>query len=482
MLTSRVPRKSAIAGKWWALATVIAASALALLVSPRTPSLGPETTGDAELARAVRQAADGGAYRGLAVALIDKGAVRLAGVGVTGGPDSAPVTASTPFEIGSVTKAMTGMLLADLKLPADTKVRELLPDAGFGQAEIGDVTLAELASHRAGLPRVPLTPKLLALSYLSNLTGVDPYAGDGPDDVLAEAAGSSLSERGKVSYSNIGMAVLGLALAKSQNMPYEELLRTRILRPLGMSSTAALPSDAPLPANRAHGSKANGMAMDPWRGDGYLPAGVGVWSTARDLATLVDAVRKGTAPGATASEPRFTDTAKQRIGYGWFTTVFGRSTVTWHNGGTGGFRSFVGFDRATGRAAVVLGNTDADVEPVALRLLGADSSDREDSPPFLMLAITLVLTFSPGLEAWWGHRPYELTAGVAKALWGVFSLVLAWVAGVWSIIPPAVWALGAGLLLASVLRWRGVPFAPRGARSWVRIAVPALLGLAVLLA
>ncbi|MFG1945709.1 serine hydrolase domain-containing protein [Nonomuraea sp. NPDC048826] len=479
MLTLRRTRPGA--KKWWALATALAAGALAMLIAPRPPTLGPESTGDPELARAVREAAGDGAFRGLAVARIDGGRVRLAGLGVTGGPDSAPVTADTPFEIGSITKTMTGMLLADLDVPVDAKVRDVLPDAGFEGRELGDVTLAELASHRAGLPRVPLTPKLLALSYLSNLTGLDPYAGTGREELLADAAATSPSGRGEVSYSNIGMAVLGFALAHSQDMPYEELLRTRIMGPLGMSSTTVLRSDDPLPPGRAHGSKAGGLAMDPWRGDGYLPAGVGVWSTARDLATLVDAVRKGTAPGAAAAEPRFTETSKQRIGYGWYTTVFGDSTVTWHNGGTGGFRSFAGFDRGTGRVVVVLGNTDADIEPMALRLLGADPTDREGSLPFLMLAITLVLIFSPGAEAWFGHRPYEVTAGVAKLMWGVFSLVLAWVVGIWAIIPPVAWALGAGLLLASVLRWRGVPFTPRGARSWVRIAIPALLSAAILI-
>ncbi|WP_084960795.1 serine hydrolase domain-containing protein [Thermoactinospora rubra] len=464
--------------KWRLLAAVVAVSAVAFLLSPRPPSLGPETTGDAALARAVRQAADGGAHRGLAVALIENGRIRLAGVGVTGGPASSPVSATTAFEIGSITKAMTGMLLAELKVPAGTKISELLPAVRFEHREVADATLAELASHRAGLPRVPTTPKLLALSYLFNLTGLDPYRGTGPRELLADAASASASERGQVSYSNIGMAVLGLALAESQGVPYGELLRTRILQPLGMSATAVLGPGDPLPAGRAHGSKANGMPMDPWRGHGYNPAGVGVWSTARDLAVLVKAVMDGSAPGAEAAEPRFADTPKQRVGYGWFTTDFGGRQVTWHNGGTGGFSGFAGFDRAAGRGVVVLGNTDASVDALALRLLGADPSDREDSLPILMLLVTLVLTFSPGLEAWFGRRPHELTAAASKVLWGLFSLLLAWAVGPWSILPPVAWALGAGLLAGGVLRWRGLSFAPAGPWPWVRIAIPILLGIA----
>lgn len=459
--------------KWLAALVLALTTALALLIAPRPPSLGPESTGDRALAQAVRQAAGDGAHRGLSVALIEKGKVRAAGVGVTGGPDSRPVDAATPYEIGSITKTMTGMLLADMKVPPATRISTLLPRVRLSDP----ATLAELASHRAGLPRVRLTPRMLAMSYLSNITGVDPYAGIGPAEVLDDLAGSTPSGKGQVAYSNVGMAALGLALADRAGVPYAELLRTRILRPLGMKATQVLGPEDPLPTRRAHGSKASGMAMDPWRGHGYNPAGVGIWSTATDLATLVKAVMDGSAPGADAATPRFTATPEERIGYGWFTTSFGERQVTWHNGGTGGFRSFAGFDRKAGRGVVVLGNTDADVDAVALRLLGADSSDREDSPPFLMIAIALILTFSPGLEACFGRRPISL----GKLLWGAFSLLLAWVVGPWWIIPPLVWALGTGLLVTGAIRWREALYAPKGVRSWIGVAIPAVLITACLL-
>ncbi|NUR83392.1 MAG: beta-lactamase family protein [Nonomuraea sp.] len=455
---------------------VVALSALALIISPRPPSLGDESTGDRALAAQVRQAAGGGPFRGLSVALIERGTVRTAGVGVTGGPGSHPVDAATPYEIGSITKTMTGMLLADSKLPPDTPIRTLLPKVAFDDRALADATLAEYASHRAGLPRVPLSPRMLVMSYLSNIIGLDPYAGVGPGVVLGDLAGSRASEQGKVSYSNIGMASLGLALADHAGLPYGRLLRERILGPLGMTATAALGQDQALPAGRAYGSKANGMAMDPWRGDGYNPAGVGVWSTAADLAKLVKGVMDGTAPGADAATPRFQGEGKERIGYAWYTTVFGDRTVTWHNGGTGGFRGFVGFDRQAGRGVVVLGNTDGDLDPVGLRLLNADPADRTDSPPWLMLVITLILTFSPGLEAWFGTPPHELTRAVRKVLWGAFSLLLAWVVGPWAILPPVLWALGAGLLLGcAAIRWSRAPYAPSGVRTWVGLAIPAVI-------
>src|SRR5690606_18391010 len=113
-------------------ATVLAAlvvAALALLIAPRPPALGPDSTGDPGLAQRVREAAGDGAHRGLSVALIENGRVTYAGVGDTGGPDPRPVDEHTSYELGSIAKTMTGMLLADLAgegLSPDTPVRELL--------------------------------------------------------------------------------------------------------------------------------------------------------------------------------------------------------------------------------------------------------------------------------------------------------------------------------------------------------------------
>lgn len=67
---------------------------------------------------------------------------------------------------------------------------------------------------------------------------------------------------------------------------------------------------------------------------------------------------------------RFDDEGDRRIGYGWFTTRYADREIVWHNGATSGFRAYVGFERATGRGVVVLGNTDKAVEPIGLRLLG----------------------------------------------------------------------------------------------------------------
>ncbi|MFC7718076.1 serine hydrolase [Nonomuraea recticatena] len=113
---------------------------------------------------------------------------------------------------------------------------------------------------------------------------------------MREAANSAeLSGRGTVAYSNLGMSVLGHALGERAKLPYADLLKRRVLEPLGMKATT---TSTP-PAGRAHGYVEAGHEADPWTSDGYAPSGMSIWSTSADLALLVDAMLKGGAPGAT---------------------------------------------------------------------------------------------------------------------------------------------------------------------------------------
>ncbi|MFI1865251.1 serine hydrolase domain-containing protein [Streptomyces jumonjinensis] len=124
-----------------------------------------------------------------------------------------------------------------------------------------------------------------------------------------------------------------------------------------------LPDDLALPHNR------NGRPGEPWRSEGYAPSGVGVWSTAQDLARLLLAVIEERAPGVDAARPRFDAEGPNRIGLGWFTLTRDGREVTWHNGGTGGSCSFIGIDRENGRGAVVLSNTNHDVDSLGAHLI-----------------------------------------------------------------------------------------------------------------
>jgi len=350
----------------------------------QAPALGSQTTGDSALAASVRAMWPGAqGCRGLSVVVIETGVTRYAGLGAASG-DGEPVLPGTPFEIGSVTKALTGMLLADMAadgtVRVDEPLRALLPDVEFTDPGVADNTLAELASHRSGLPRLRFTGLRQAFGMsLRSWRGEDPYAGQDTAWLLSTVGTATGSRKRAVAYSNYGMSVLGHALASRAGVPYPDLIQRRILDPLGMTDTGFRLDGAAPPPGAARGSTAGGRNATPWTASGYAPAGCGAWSTAADLAKLVSAMLAGTAPGADAATPRFDENASRRVGYGWFTDHGSGREITWHNGGTGGFRSIVCLELAAQRGAVVLSNTDRVVDELGLRLLGP-APGRDDEP------------------------------------------------------------------------------------------------------
>ncbi|GLZ62764.1 serine hydrolase domain-containing protein [Micromonospora sp. NBRC 107095] len=452
------------------LVVALIAGLVGIALMPRVPRLGPHTTGDAELADAARAAVtDPSGYRGLAVALVENGRIRTAGLGDRD-PAGRPVEPGTPFEIGSVTKTLTGMLLADQAATGVVHPDDALESTWPAvTGPLREVTLAELASHRAGLPRVALgSPLAWAHLMWANVSGGNPYAGQDVDTLRGTSDRVSPDGgRGEVHYSNVGVSVLGHALAAKAGVAYPDLLHTRLLRPLGMTATVVATRTDDLPANRAQGSRASGRPLDPWTGAGYAPAGIGPWSTAEDLARLAAATLAGTAPGADAATARFREDGDTRIGYGWFTTRHGDREVVWHNGATSGFRSYVGFERATGRAVVVLGNTDRGVDPIGRRLLGL--SEREAGaaapvvPGWIGAGLAVAFTFLGGLSLLGTARRRELdrVTLLAASVWAFAYLGLAHRMGDWLVVPAWLWPLGAGLSAAGVAlaatRWRALP-------------------------
>jgi CubicO group peptidase (beta-lactamase class C family) len=490
-----------------AVVAIVAAVLAALFIAPAAPALGSGHTGDPELAartRAVIDDTDG--LRGLAVALIEDGRVRLAGLGRSDNRAAAgePVNADTAFEPGSVTKTWTGMLLADMIEAGDVRTTDtlgtLLPGRAFADPAVREITVEELASHRSGLPALAPRDGLGTLgSVTASMRGADPYAGVDRDDVLDAVSRIQLpNSKGTLRYSNFGMAVLGHALAERTGTPYARLVTERVLAPVGMSSTVFRPDGAAPPPTAATGGTAAGRTVDPWTGSGYLPAGIGDWTTARDLATFLAATMDGTAPGSAATTPRFREDDASRIGYAWFTTRYGHREITWHNGATGGFSAYVAYEPATGRGVVVLGNTDRSVDPIGLALLGVTEGPHtavEGTKPILV-GLTLVLlvgalgpagTLTVGGRSRWWPAPDRLrvVAGVTSA---AGSLAVAHALGAWRTVPGLAWTVAFGILAGTValaaVRWRALPTVAgkRPAGRWAGTVVTAAIGAALVVA
>ncbi|WP_345714039.1 serine hydrolase domain-containing protein, partial [Kineococcus glutinatus] len=449
------------------------------------------------LAARLRAAGAGVAAQGLAAAVTVDGRTTTAAVGTA---DARPgrtraLTATTPQEIGSVAKSLTGLLLADAvrrgEVTPQTTLGEVHPDRDL-PGELARTTLAELATHTSGLPR--LDEVTLVRGLLARLSHGNPYAGHTPDGLLEAAAGTRLrGERGDHAYSNLGVALLGGALAERAGTPYPQLLRERVLDPLGMTSTAAVPQ--PLPAGRAHQVSANGLPAAPWVSAGSAPAGTGVWSTATDLGRLAAAVAAGRAPGQEATAARAdTDQEGMRTGWGWYTAEVGGRRLLLNNGEVAGAASSVVVDLRTGDSAAVAAPSGTSTQAVAFRLLGVQAPGAGRGAPLPLVLVTaflLVLAPLTPLSLALRRRatsPAQVPDRLRTATtWlSTAALLLALRAlGAWQVVPPAAWLVS--LLLAAtgrtvlVARWRGASWpARRRARRCGGGAFGAALSLAVL--
>ncbi|MGO1384720.1 MAG: serine hydrolase domain-containing protein [Arachnia sp.] len=340
---------------------------LGVLHAPHRPSRPVSVVGDTELMSAAVQESLTGQLGKVSMLSIEDEDLRFAHM---------DAEESTQYEIGSITKTFTALLFADAiargEVEAGTTLGQVFSIPG---SPMEDVRLDELASHRSGLPRLPTTIRSLARGMATSFTHGDPYTDD-VQAVLDTASQQSLADRSTVQYSNLGMAVLGLAIAERSKMTYSDLVRVRITEPLGMKNTFVpaskddpriLEADGPA----ITGLTENGLDAAPWTMGGYAAAGA-IRSTPHDMALYAGALLEGSAPGSAALVPRFDASPEgmERIGYAWFTEQLEGREITWHNGGTGGYSSFLALDMQRKTAIVILGGTAGGVDDAALVALG----------------------------------------------------------------------------------------------------------------
>jgi CubicO group peptidase (beta-lactamase class C family) len=187
--------------------------------------------------------------------------------------------ARTLFEVGSITKAMTGMLLADAiertELTMTSTVGQLVPS--LAGSAVATVTVQELCTHTSGLPRLPNNPRTVVRVVQFGMLGLDPYRGTTASQVVAIAGRQNLRDRGRRTYSNLGAALLGQLLAERAGVDFGVLLQRRILTPVGMHGAGV----ATMQQKAAPGWSDAGLPRQPWVLDGYAPAG-GVIATIGD--------------------------------------------------------------------------------------------------------------------------------------------------------------------------------------------------------
>jgi CubicO group peptidase (beta-lactamase class C family) len=271
------------------------------------------------------------------------------------------------YEIGSVSKGITGLLYTDA-----VERGEVSPGSTLGEllamppGDAASVTLGSLATHTSGLPRLPVSAEPLKRTIALFRHGANPY-GESVAELLEQARGVKLSGS-KPSYSNFGFELLGHAVAAGAGMTFAELVRSRLTAPLGMHSTYTPAEPSELGQEALAGRSRTGRPRQPWTGEAIGPAG-GIRSTIGDLAIMVTALLDGSAPGLAALDPVRDFAPRTRIGAAWITIDLRGTAITWHNGGTGGFRSWVGLDRSAGAAVVVLSAASVPVDGLGFKTL-----------------------------------------------------------------------------------------------------------------
>ncbi|HEY0192120.1 MAG TPA: serine hydrolase domain-containing protein [Kofleriaceae bacterium] len=295
---------------------------------------------------------------GLVIGLYDGGKTEVYGFGK--GAGAAAPDAATLYELGPATKVFTSLLFADAvqrkEVQLDTAVAELLPPGvTMPTRDNVAITLRHLALHASGLPRWP--PSLAAKAQ-----GPDPYGGYDEDALFRDLIHTELAAApgANISYSNYGAGLLGYLLGKRAGVGYARAVGDRLAKPLELKdTTVGLPATAA--ARRASGTTDDLAPAPAWTADA-LAGSAGVVTSARDLLKLVDAELDAASGGTTQPLRRAMkltqEAALDRTGdnesLGWMIDSAGRY---WHNGGTGGYHAFVGFDPKTKRGVVILAST-----------------------------------------------------------------------------------------------------------------------------
>jgi D-alanyl-D-alanine-carboxypeptidase/D-alanyl-D-alanine-endopeptidase len=334
----------------WLLSAL--AAAFATLASPAASAMT-----DAELGKTLAKRFAGdrtGAC--VAAAVLDE---RVATAFVCADPKSArKIDAHTTFEIGSVTKTMTALLLADLierkALTLDTPLATLLPEDTAVPSYQGEpITLAHVVTHTSGLPALPSRAAITALD--------DPYAkitdaqlfGSLGDVTLSQAPGKTFA------YSNFAMMVLSAGIVRHEKESLDTLLRERIFAPLGMDDAyLATPKDS---THVAIGHLPNGTKAGAWNFPDAMSGVGGVRASLTDMIRYTEAQLgklKSSRDAAIALTQAPIVTASGRpMAMNWMIAPCGAHRCYAHGGATGGFSAEVVFDREGGRGVVLLSDT-----------------------------------------------------------------------------------------------------------------------------
>ena len=468
----------------------LAAGVVALTLAASTPAAAQGHFPSDEAVREIaRQAATLSGKIGIVIGVLEAdGTRRVITVG------DAPYDGRTLFEIGSITKVFTGILLAEMAERAEVRleqpVAELLPGDVVVPSRNGrQIRLVDLSTHSSGLPRMP-----------DNFTPGDPrnpyvdYTVPKLYDFLRRH--ELRRDIGVESeYSNVGVGLLGHALARRAGTSYEALVTARILEPLGMTSTKITLSPADV-ARLAPGHNARGQQVLNWDLAEVFAGAGGLRSNVDDMLTFLAA--NLTPPGSStlgrairrAQTVHFKAVGGRTGGLGWGLSLLKQErNVLTHTGGTGGYLTFVGLDPERRLGVVVLSNQILSdqlphVARIGLHLL--DTRIPVSFAPleraFLVLPVFLAVLLAAGVFVAWrrtgASRRRSILAAAAMTLGLVVWMSATYVAAAFRLLqfppaPPTMIVVFVLLLVLSV----GLGVSPVGRRLAAGLPLAVLVGV-----
>ncbi|MFZ6721329.1 serine hydrolase [Undibacterium sp. Ji49W] len=318
----------------------------------------------------------------IVIGIIDDKGSRVISHGYANVQNRTRADADTVFEIGSISKVFTGLILMDMaekgEVSLNDPVAKYLPATVTVPGRGGkQISLRDLSTHVSGLPRMPtnFAPK----------NPQNPYVDYTQDLLYQFLSGYQLTRDIGASpeYSNVGVGLLGHALSLRAGTDYETLIRNRILIPLDMRSTGIRLTDdmkkhlaIPYVVGGNFGGETKLDATSNWD-LGVLESAGGIRSSTNDMlkflaanmgkdSTLKAVINKMQEP----LEPQ--EPGKPvRLAWGGYSKRYG-SEITGHSGGTGGYRSYIGFDRKAGKGVVVLSNATTDVADIGSKIINSE--------------------------------------------------------------------------------------------------------------
>ncbi|MBC3906708.1 serine hydrolase [Undibacterium umbellatum] len=335
----------------------------------------------------------------IVVGIIDKQGSRVISHGYANLQFRTLADADTVFEIGSITKVFTGLILMDMaekgEVGLNEPVEKYLPTSVTVPRRAGkQISLRDLSTHVSGLPRMPgnFAPK----------DPKNPYI-DYTQDLLYQFLSTYQLPRdigSKPEYSNLGAGLLGHALSLRAGSDYETLVRSRILMPLKMQNTGInLTADmkkhlaSPYVVTDEFASEAKLTLTSNWDLGVFNGAG-GLRSSMNDMLKFLAANMGEQESSVQAVVNKMQEPLEPRepgkpVRLAWGGGNKYGSEITSHTGGTGGYRSYIGFDRKAGKGVVVLSNATTEVGDIGSKIINSE---------FRLLQLKMPITFVQAVE------------------------------------------------------------------------------------